>query len=129
MNLRRFFVGRAIGTLVVVAILVAYFGIKSLASDSEPVSENYRATLIGEYICLPESVIESSECIPGIHTYTGEYYAVSFVLMSQTADPLEEGEHFQASGVVTPVEMLSAAVWQRSGVTGIFSVTDSLEVR
>lgn len=105
------------------------------ASDEgpgEPFGQNQdvmpeRMTLTGEYVeCLPEHDNFSEDvCIPGIKTDDGRYYAINFMLMSQMMEtPLVAGQRFRANGVVTPIEMLSAAQWQQSIATGIFSVTE-----
>ncbi|XKT74811.1 MAG: hypothetical protein ACJKTH_01865 [Patescibacteria group bacterium UBA2163] len=93
--------------------------------------EPYRASLSGEYICLPykdASETQTSECVFGIKTNTGEYYAINFFLMSQTHDPVDIGQRISANGSVVPVERLSAAHWQQYPIEGIFSVTDSLKI-
>lgn len=91
--------------------------------------EPYRATLSGEYVCLPHSTtgdFETKECIFGIKTDAEEYYGIDFGLMSQTPPELRVGERFSANGVVTPIERLSTDFWQKYAVEGIFSVTDGV---
>jgi hypothetical protein len=136
MNIRKFFLGRAIGFIVVLAVvggffLFNHFIYQEKQGDDAPV-EPYRATLSGEYVCLPyaEGVSATAEedCEPGIQTEAGEYYAVNFYLMSQTHAPLEVGQQFSASGVITPIERLSTDHWEAHTVDGIFSVTDSVRV-
>ncbi len=93
------------------------------------VIEPYRATLSGEYVCLPHvdtTGPQTMECAYGIKTGSGEYYAVDFNLMSQSQTELPVGQHFTASGVITPVEYLSSDHWQNYPIEGIFSVTDSV---
>ncbi len=89
----------------------------------------YRGTLSGEFVCLPRAAggTVSDECAFGIKTDAGEYYAVDFALMSQGAPELSVGERFSASGTITPIEMLSTNHWRDYPVSGIFSVTDSVE--
>ena len=92
--------------------------------------EPYRGTLSGEYVCLPlldASGPETDECVRGIKTEVGEYYALDFNMMSQTPPKLSTGDTFKASGVITPIERLSTDHWQQYPVEGIFSVTDSVE--
>jgi hypothetical protein len=91
--------------------------------------EPYRATLTGEYVCLPHKDTngpQTLECALGIKTDVGEYYAVDFALMSQTSPTLQTGQRFTASGTITPIERLSSDHWQKYNVAGIFSVTDSV---
>lgn len=93
--------------------------------------EPYRATLSGEYVCLPhadQSGPQTTECAFGIKTDSGEYFAVDLSLMSETNPGIEVGERFSANGTVTPIEMISAYQWQKYDVAGIFSVTDSVVV-
>ena len=88
-----------------------------------------RATLEGEYVaCLPkQDNFSTDDCVPGMKTDDGTYYAVNFMLASQTVDPpVADGERFSANGVITPVEMLSAERWRHTIAKGIFSVTDSV---
>lgn len=91
--------------------------------------EPYRATLSGEYLCLPHvdtSGPQTLECAFGLKTDDGTYYALDFNLMSQAILDLQTGQHISASGVVTPIERLSTDHWQKYPIVGIFSVTDSL---
>ena len=92
--------------------------------------EPYRATLTGEYVCLPhvDGVAPTKECAGGIKTEAGEYYAVDTNLMSQTPPLFNTGERFTASGVITPIERLSTDHWRQYPVSGIFSITDSVEI-
>lgn len=96
---------------------------------SNETSESYRGTLAGEYVCLPRTDGgESDECVYGMKTDVGEYYAVDFSLMSQVPDAqLSIGDRFQATGLITPIENLSTSFWDAYPVEGIFSVTDSVE--
>jgi hypothetical protein len=93
--------------------------------------EQYRATLAGEYVCLPHKDTtgpQTDECEAGLRTDTGEYFAFNLQLMSQAHEPLVVGQRIRANGVVHPVEMLSTDYWQRYPIVGIFSITDSLQV-
>jgi hypothetical protein len=99
---------------------------EEMAESYEP----YRATLAGEYMCLPHvdsSGPQTMECAFGLKTDAGEYYAVDFSLMSQTPPPLSIGDRLSASGLVTPIERLSTDHWRQYPIQGIFSLTDSVE--
>lgn len=91
--------------------------------------EPYRSTLSGEMVCLPhrDPNVQTKECVRGMKTDTGEYYAIDFALMSQIPPDLSVGDRFSGNGVVTPIERLSTDYWQQYRVEGIFSVTDSVE--
>jgi hypothetical protein len=119
--------------LLVLVATALFFAQNNQVSPSEMVTdtEPYRATLAGEYVCLPHkdtSSPQTDECIFGLRTEGGEYYAIDFYLMSQMHKPLSIGDTLSAAGVVTAVERLSSDHWQKYDVKGIFSVTDSLVV-
>lgn len=135
---RDFFVARGVilAVLLAAGLLVAgFFALNKFiytekqgeGNDFEP----YRGTLSGEYVCLPHIDTEgpqTDECAFGLKTDTGEYYGVDFALMSQVPPELEVGDRFSASGVITPIERLSADHWRQYPIEGIFSVTDSAQV-
>lgn len=96
-------------------------------ADTTQVIEPYRSTLTGEYLCLPpvdQNGPQTLECALGLKTDSGEYYALDFMLMSQTPPVLATGERFTASGVIAPIETLSTDHWKKYPIEGIFSVTD-----
>ncbi len=136
MDVRQFFIRKAIGSIVIVVVLVGGFFLSNNYFNQENQGDDVfvepsRAFLEGEYVCLPykdatEITTEEVECEPGIRTNAGEYYAVNFFLMSQTQTPLEKGQRFSAKGAVTPIERLGTNQWQKYEVMGIFSVTDSV---
>ena len=109
---------------VVVYLLVASRDVKT--SDVVP----ERASLSGIYECVPTrtSAPADASCVEGVRTDEGKYYAVDFGLMSQTRPSMQLGERITASGVLTPIEMISSDYWRHYTVAGIFSVTDSLRV-
>ena len=129
---------RIVVALVVALVLVfSFFAWKSQApavlppADDVATSEPYRATLTGIHVCLPHKEKtdgETLECVAGIQTDEGTYYALDLALMSQTAEQIPSGTRFTASGLVTPIAYLSADRWEQYEVTGIFSITDSLVV-
>lgn len=117
-----------IAVLVMVVTVVRYDKEQTNGNVSEP----YRTTLSGEYVCLPHvdtTGPQTAECASGIKTTSGEYYAIDLLLSSQMYEPLIVGEIISANGVVTPLEQLSANTWQQYPIVGIFSVTDSLVVQ
>jgi hypothetical protein len=94
-----------------------------------PKYEPYRATLVGEYLCLPHTTTsgpQTLECALGMRTDDGRYYAVDFGTLSQNQASLSTGDRFSASGTVTPVQRLNTDQWRRYPIIGIFSVTDSV---
>jgi hypothetical protein len=136
MNLRKFYIGRTIGTLVVLSIIGLFYLFNNYIYKEKQGYDNvvvsYRASLSGEYICLPHkntTATHTDECTAGLRTEVGEYYAIDFHMMSQMHAPISVGEKISANGVVTPIEMLSSDHWQMYPVEGIFSVTDSLVVK
>lgn len=100
-------------------------------ADEKQVVEPFRGTLSGEYLCLPLVDMQEPillECRYGIKTDSNEFYALDFLLYSQELPELEVGNRFTANGVITPIEYLSTDEWRKYNVTGIFSVTDSIQI-
>ena len=127
----------AVGATLLVGLIVGLFiALNTPLPQSEEVvieTEPYRATLAGEYVCLPlkdksATQPQIEECAFGLRTESGEYYAIDFNLMSQMHSPLAVGDNLSAAGVVTPIDRLSTDQWQKYEVKAIFSVTDSLVV-
>ena len=91
-----------------------------------------RMTLKGEYTCIPHrdtSGPQTMECALGLKTGANEYYGLDFnLLSSQVPTELLTGDTLEASGMVTPVEMLSSDHWQKYNMKGILSVTDGVKV-
>lgn len=117
--------------MLTAAIFFAQNNLVPQPSEEQMVTEPYRATLSGEYVCLPHKDTnepQTDECAFGLKTDGGEYYAIDFYLMSQMHKPLSVGDRLSAAGVVTAIERLSSDHWQKYDVKGIFSVTDSLVV-
>jgi hypothetical protein len=135
MTLRSFFVGRTIVFTVLAmlaALYVAFYAFNAYIynakqSDGTEI-QSYRGTLEGEYVCLGDGTLGPAECEKGLLLDDGSLYAIDLALLSQQAPALIVGNRLVASGVITPIELLSTDHWQQYGVTGIFSVTDSLEV-
>jgi hypothetical protein len=89
-----------------------------------------RMTLTGKQVCLPHkdtSGPQTLECAFGMQADNGFYYALDFGLMSQTPPEVLNGERFRASGVFTPIEMLSSDHMRKYDIVGVFTVTDSFE--
>ena len=137
MNIKQFFLGRAIVLSVILVlgfIVGGFYAINNYIYNEKQgdgkIVEPYRATLSGEYVCLPhkdQSGPQTTECAFGMRTDTGEFYGVDFGLMSQTPPQVNTGEYFTANGVVTPIERLSSDHMSIYDIEGIFSVTDSFE--
>ena len=129
--MNKFYIRQIIGLFVVMGLVILFNNFIYEEKQSDNLFEPYRASLSGEYLCLPhkEDIGEIPlDCVFGIKTDAGEYYGVNFFLMSQMHDPIEIGQRISANGSVVPVERLSAAQWRLYPVEGIFSVTDSLRV-
>lgn len=119
----------------VVAILILFFILNRYVFNKRPEGDtgvgSYRATLTGEYVCLPnkdKDIPETADCASGIKTEDGEYYAIDFTLMSQEMGEIETTQQITANGLLTPVERLSSKRWQQYDVDGVFFVTDSVEI-
>lgn len=137
MNLKQFYIGKAIGfyaLVVIVCLVAAFYALNNYIyqeKQGENTYEPYRATLSGEYLCLPHSEtsdLQTTECAFGLKTETEEYYAIDFYLMSQEHTELAVGTRISANGLVTPIERLSTDYWKIYPIEGIFSVTDSPQI-
>lgn len=122
-----------LGIAIIITIGVSFFAFNTYIYNEKQggggTYEPYRATLTGEYVCLPhtdQTGPQTMECAYGMRTDTGEYYAIDLSLMSQSHHELALGQRFTAHGVVTQREQLSSDHWQKYPIIGIFSVTDSL---
>lgn len=91
------------------------------------VIEPYRGTLSGTYVaCLPHPTPDT--CIPGLRMDDNATYAVDFSLSSQLIESPKDGQRMRASGLITPVELLSSDHIRETGAIGVFSVTDSFTI-
>lgn len=121
---------------LVVALLIVGFTVLNRYIYNEKQGDGggtvtpYRATLSGEYVCLPhadQSGPQTLECAFGIKTDSGEYYAVDFNLVSGEIPNVIMGDRFSVSGIITPIENLSSDQWRKYAVEGIISVTGSVK--
>lgn len=149
MNLRQFFAGRAVGFIVVIVLVAAFFAVTNYMypanlnnstnlpwmseQGANPSYTPYRATLTGVKVCLPHknnSGPQTLECAIGMKADSGEYYALDFNQLSQERDDsyLQDRQQirFTASGVVNPIENLSSDHWQKYDIKGIFTPTDTV---
>ena len=119
---RKFFVGRAVGisgTLVIVGIVWGFFALNNYIyreKQGGATYEPYRATLSGEFLCLPfidTSVPQTDECAFGLRIDDGSYYVIDFNLMSQGMPGVAQGDRMTATGLVTPIERLSTDPWRK----------------
>lgn len=116
--------------LLVLCALLLISAVFFLNKDEAVNTERYRTELKGELICLKAQDTagsKSGKCDYGIKTDKNEVYAIDFNLLSQNMPELSPGDKFSASGNVTPIEMISTDYWQKYGIKGIFSVTDSVK--
>lgn len=122
------------GVIGVGVLLVgAYFFLNHVLYKGNPnkALEPVRTELAGTYACLQHKDAASAEdgnCLPGLRTEDGLYYALDTGLMSQGKPPLAAGDRISAQGILTPIERLSTDFWDTYTVTGIFSVTSDLLV-
>jgi hypothetical protein len=119
---------------VILFLVVAFYAVNAYIYNEKQGDGNdvvsYRGTLTGTQVCLPHadtSGPQTMECAIGMKTDAGEYYALDLALLSQENPGLQDGDRFTATGLITPVEMLSSDHWQKYDIEGIFSVTDSVE--
>lgn len=109
--------------LLLAALIAIFFAFNSYIYDQKQVQtpiEPYEATLSGTMVCLPHkdtSGPQTLECASGLKTDAGEHYALD----TETMPNIGSGERFTASGIITPVENLSAD--QKYDIVGVFSVS------
>lgn len=136
MSLKKFFIGRAIVLGMVLLVLgISYIWKVNAPSTPQvetPVTNtnqkditSYRATLTGVYTsCLPKhDNFSKEECVIGIEVERGVYYALDWGMFSGTKPELRDGGIFTATGLVTPMEMISSDTTRYIIGKGIFSVT------
>jgi hypothetical protein len=90
----------------------------------------YPGTLTGEYTCLKlkdSSKPQTLECIYGLKTNQGEFYALDFNSVPSGMPNLKSEERITVTGTITPIEMISADYWQKYDVKGIMSVTGDIQ--
>lgn len=122
--------------LVIIVPLLAFFLLNNFIytqkqSTQQPNVEPYTATLTGYYECLPHtdsSVPQTDECVYGMRTDDGEYYALDFSSLPEETIKLIDGERVSGTGTVTPIEMLSTDQWKKYPIKGILSVSEPLEI-
>ncbi|MFA6094842.1 MAG: hypothetical protein WC757_03080 [Candidatus Paceibacterota bacterium] len=131
MTPKQFFMGRAIGFIILLLTVGGFFAFNTFIYNEKqgeaPTFEPYRGTLSGTTVCLPHKETagpQTLECSFGLKTDAGEHYVLDYNLMSQTPPvDFQTGVRFSASGVITPIERLSTNQWKKYDVQGIFSVT------
>lgn len=121
------------GVLIVVAGFFALNSYIYYQKQSQGPNEivPYNGTLTGELTCLKlkdNSKPQTLECIYGLKTNQGEYYALDFNSLPSAMTNLKSEERLSVTGTITPIEMLSADHWQKYDVKGIISVTDDIRV-
>lgn len=120
---------------IIVFLIAGFYAFNAYIYNEKQGDENdvvsYRTTLTGTQVCLPHADTtgpQTMECALGMKTESGEYYALDYGTYSQgTAPDFSAGERFTATGLITPVEMLSSDHWRKYDIEGIFSVTDSVK--
>jgi hypothetical protein len=91
---------------------------------------DYYVTLSGIYdacaVRLPATDVE--ECREGIRLPDGRLFVFTFEAGSSTLQRPQAFETVTLSGLVTPTERFSTDIWRNSGVSGIFTSLDSLQI-
>ncbi len=123
-----------IGTLLAVLfVVVAGVMYRSVPEETVvPLDPTPRSvTLSGTYVCLPHADTtgpQTEECVFGIQTDDGEYYAVNFGASAQAMEQFQSGVHVRAEGFVVIKEVLSTNQWEQYTMEGVFTVTNIVEV-
>lgn len=133
MNPNKFFIGRTVVIIIILAIVgivIGFYSFNNYIYQEKQVDNStyapYRGTLTGVQTCLPGPQI--LECVIGVRTDSGEYYALDFGAISQTSIEEQIGQRFSANGLITPIENINSDRWHEYNVKGIFSVIDSVKV-
>lgn len=128
---KKFYALVVLGVLLIAGALGGiFYYTKGESKKAVTTPERQRANLSGEYLCLKSSdelVASERDCVVGLKTDDGKYYALDFNLSSQTPPKFVSGDRLQASGVITSMETISSNQWQTYNLAGIFSVTDSVQ--
>lgn len=84
------------------------------------------AALTGEYLCLPHkntSGPQTLECVLGLKTNEGNYYALDFGdLLQSGAIDFGTGTMILVSGMLVPIEQISSDSWQKYTIEAIMKV-------
>ncbi len=108
-------------------LMCEFAGCPTVTSSTFPTDVPYRATLEGEYTCLPPKNTtgpQTLECALGIKDTSGDYYALDTnVLETDELNNLPTGSLIKVEGMITPIEMLSSDHWQKYDAKGIMTVT------
>lgn len=125
--------------ILIVVTVLALFGIffafnnyiynQKQAPPSQDIT-SYTGTLTGKYVCLPHrdtSGPQTLECAFGMQTDSGEYYAIDWGTDSAQMMTVQTGERFTATGLITPIALLSSDHWNKYDIVGIFSIRDNVQ--
>lgn len=131
MNLKEFFIGRTVLAITLLLVLGMSYVWKANAPDEvEPntspnATSSYRTTLTGTYMsCLPKhDNFSTGACVVGMEVERGVYYVLDFNLLFQTKPDLKDGDRLTATGLFTPMEMISSDATRHIIGKGILSVT------
>ncbi len=124
--------------LIVLAVLmllvVGFYGFNAYIYNAKQgdgtAVTSYQGTLTGVQVCLPHADTDGPqtlECALGMKTDAGEYYALDFGTSTQGMPNLQTGDRFSATGLITPIEMLSSDHWKKYAIEGILSVTEPIQ--
>lgn len=84
-----------------------------------------QATLTGQYGCLDhkdKSGPQTMECAIGLKTADGKAYALDLSALPLSQATSATGTTITVTGLLTPIEMISSAQWQKYDVQGIMKV-------
>ncbi len=119
-----------VSLLLVALCAFAYVTFRSNRNASPLDSVPYNATLSGTYVCLPHidtSGPQTDECVFGLKTDNGDYYAVNFGEFTEAKEQFETKKHIRAEGFIVIKEALSSDTWFKYNMKGIFTITRMIE--
>lgn len=117
----------------IVVLVAAFFALNAYIYREKQEgneAERYHGTLTGVQVCLPHADTDGPttlECALGMQTDAGEYYALDLSALADAFPRVPEGRRFRATGLITPVELLSTDHWRKYDIEGIMSVTQPFE--
>lgn len=120
----------AVGAVLISIVYVAYVFLYT--QQPAPILDSVpkHVTLSGTYVCLTSTKKDTTEeCVFGIRTDAGEYYAVNFGQSASGAQLFAERAHIVAEGFVVIKEALSSNHWEQYNIKGIFTITQLVESR
>lgn len=111
----------------ILTIGIIYYGIslkKGNVNELDSTPQNI--TLSGVYVCLPHmnpGEITTKECMYGIKTDDGNYYAIDFGNLENSNELFQADSRVNAEGFVVSKEALTSDKWTIYNMRGLFNIS------